>query len=619
LFGASFFGEGMNPAGVIETPKGMDQPGRDRLKAELENLYKGPRKANRTALLDAGMKWTRISVQPNEAQFIESMQHQVEQICVVPGTKVLTIEGPRSIETLKEGQLVLTHRGRWRRVRRTMSRDYAGEVVTVQAKGLAPVTTTANHPFLVQSCKPSRTHQVESVGEPEWISAKDLEAAPPRGSRRAFQALVMPRLGEGAANSDAIDLLDWCDGLVDAHGLIRASRNGRSTPVRRCIPKNYLLGWLIGAFVGDGSTTEKEIVYYIGVHEPALTEMVCSRLEDVFGVAACVYSAGPVNRIVVCNRVLAGFFREFGHLAQLKHFEPWCLEANEEFRQGLLDGLMVTDGCLYKGMAQIRTASEDLAWQCRLLLWSQGTNSGLIHTAAGKWVIHGRTGDCRENWTVHWRFIPERRGTAGVAGDHVYFKLDAVERSIYTGSVFNLEVEEDESYTTVGGVVHNCRWFGVPPHKVQHLLRATFSNIEHQSIEVVVDAIAPWAKLFEEEADYKLFGAINRQGFYTKLYLQGLMRGDAKSRGEFYKLMRESGAISADEIRALEDLNPLPEGEGGTKYIVQSQYTTLARIGEDSPAAVAPAQTSDDAASDGAAQPPADYKRKIANGARSPN
>ena len=42
-----------------------------------------------------------------------------------------------------------------------------------------------------------------------------------------------------------------------------------------------------------------------------------------------------------------------------------------------------------------------------------------------------------------------------------------------------------------------CRWFGVPPHKVMHMLRATFSNIEHQSIEVVVDSITPWAKRIE--------------------------------------------------------------------------------------------------------------------------
>ena len=122
-----------------------------------------------------------------------------------------------------------------------------------------------------------------------------------------------------------------------------------------------------------------------------------------------------------------------------------------------------------------------------------------------------------------------------------------------------------------------CRWFGVPPHKVMHLLRATFSNIEHQSIEVVVDSIAPWAKLFEEEADYKLFGPTNRQGFYTKHYLQALMRGDAASRATFYKEMRFMGVMNADEIRELEDMNPLPNGIGKA-YTMQSQNTTLDRI-----------------------------------------
>ncbi|MGE0653298.1 MAG: phage portal protein, partial [Alphaproteobacteria bacterium] len=75
-----------------------------------------------------------------------------------------------------------------------------------------------------------------------------------------------------------------------------------------------------------------------------------------------------------------------------------------------------------------------------------------------------------------------------------------------------------------------CRWFGCPPHKVMHLLRATFSNIEHQSIEVVVDSIAPWAKRFEDEADFKLFGQ-NRPGLYSRIRLNALMRGDQKSRG----------------------------------------------------------------------------------------
>jgi HK97 family phage portal protein len=121
-----------------------------------------------------------------------------------------------------------------------------------------------------------------------------------------------------------------------------------------------------------------------------------------------------------------------------------------------------------------------------------------------------------------------------------------------------------------------CRWFGVPPHKVMHLLRATFSNIEHQSIEVVVDSVTPWAMRFEQEADHKLFGQ-NRQGFYTKLDIKGLLRGDFKSRQEGLQIMRRNGVINANDWCRLEDMDEI--GPDGDKYIVEGNMTTLAAVG----------------------------------------
>lgn len=132
-----------------------------------------------------------------------------------------------------------------------------------------------------------------------------------------------------------------------------------------------------------------------------------------------------------------------------------------------------------------------------------------------------------------------------------------------------------------------CRWFGVPPHKVAHLLRATFSNIEHQSIEVVQDAVLPWVRRLEDEADYKLFGQ-NRQGLFTKIELRGLLRADFKSQNEGLQIMRQAGVISADEWRELVDMNPMPAGSGGEKYTMQQQYTTLEHIGEEPPPAPPP-------------------------------
>lgn len=122
-----------------------------------------------------------------------------------------------------------------------------------------------------------------------------------------------------------------------------------------------------------------------------------------------------------------------------------------------------------------------------------------------------------------------------------------------------------------------CRWFGVPPHKVMHLLRATFTNIESQGIEVVVDSISPWSKRYEDEADFKLFGQ-NRQGLYTKLNMNALMRGDAAARGTYYKNMREMGAFSVNRILELEDENTI--GPDGDLHVINSTYRTLDWIAE---------------------------------------
>lgn len=125
-----------------------------------------------------------------------------------------------------------------------------------------------------------------------------------------------------------------------------------------------------------------------------------------------------------------------------------------------------------------------------------------------------------------------------------------------------------------------CRWFGVPPHKVMHLLRATFSNIEHQSIEVVVDSITPWCLRLEQEADYKLLNSRRSFGLYTKLDTKGLLRGDYKSRQEGLQIMRRNGVITADQWAALEDMPPPGAANGGDKYIVEGNMVELSRVGE---------------------------------------
>ncbi len=103
--------------------------------------------------------------------------------------------------------------------------------------------------------------------------------------------------------------------------------------------------------------------------------------------------------------------------------------------------------------------------------------------------------------------------------------------------------------------VEICRIWRIPPHKIGILDRATFSNIEHQSIEFVTDTILPWCRRIEQAIRRDLIMAKDR--FFARFVLQGLLRGDAKTRSEFYSSAITAGYMTRNEARELEDLNPL--------------------------------------------------------------
>lgn len=108
-----------------------------------------------------------------------------------------------------------------------------------------------------------------------------------------------------------------------------------------------------------------------------------------------------------------------------------------------------------------------------------------------------------------------------------------------------------------------ARWFRIPPHKLQHLLRSTFSNIESQNIEYVVDCLLPWLVRWEQEIDAKLFGT--QRELEAEHLVDELLRGDMKARAESNKALFMIGALSQNDVRERENLNPI---DGGDQYFV---------------------------------------------------
>lgn len=103
--------------------------------------------------------------------------------------------------------------------------------------------------------------------------------------------------------------------------------------------------------------------------------------------------------------------------------------------------------------------------------------------------------------------------------------------------------------------------YRVPPHMIGDLKDATFSNIEQQSLDFVTNSLMPLLTRIEQRVNFSLLGFKEQSKYYAKFTVNSLLRGDMSSRSEFYTKMVQNGAMSPNEIRALEDMNPRTGGD----------------------------------------------------------
>jgi hypothetical protein len=114
-------------------------------------------------------------------------------------------------------------------------------------------------------------------------------------------------------------------------------------------------------------------------------------------------------------------------------------------------------------------------------------------------------------------------------------------------------------------VLEVARMLHMPPHMLGHLADATFSNVEHMGIEFVKFTMDPWFKRWEQEIRRKLLAPSEKGKYFAEFLVDGLLRGDTVSRFQAYNIGRNGGWLSANDVRDLENMNPV---EGGDIYMV---------------------------------------------------
>lgn len=110
-------------------------------------------------------------------------------------------------------------------------------------------------------------------------------------------------------------------------------------------------------------------------------------------------------------------------------------------------------------------------------------------------------------------------------------------------------------------VIEICRIFRVPPHLVMDLDRATFSNVEEQGIEFIQYSLRPWLIRYEQSMNNTLLNPEERKKYFVEHKVEGLLRGNTQARYEAYSKAFNNGFMNINEIRNLENMNPITDGD----------------------------------------------------------
>jgi HK97 family phage portal protein len=128
-------------------------------------------------------------------------------------------------------------------------------------------------------------------------------------------------------------------------------------------------------------------------------------------------------------------------------------------------------------------------------------------------------------------------------------------------------------------ILEIARIFRIPPSFLGDLERATFSNAEQLSLDFVKFSLAPWLTRFEQAMEQRLLLPSERNSMFIRHNVEGLLRGDYKTRMEGYSIGIQNGIMSVNDVRSLENMNPLSEEEGGNIHVFNGNVIKLSQAG----------------------------------------
>jgi len=442
-----------------------------------------------------GKMHSEVEALINEMLYYDPKAHTGDRLmsCLPPGELVTTARGLVPIEAVQVGDLVLTHKGRYRKVTGLESREYTGDLVEIKPAGMLPVRVTTEHPIWAAESKFLRDGTNRLVpAEWQWLDAAYLKA----GRKLDGMFVLAPTIQEWWKDETSV-LLDLAPFTQERerkqawgarwHVTSTLLQWGKNAPVPRFVEIDEAAAMLCGLFLAEGTAHHHQASFAFHEREKHLAAFVIEQAKRLFG-ATCAIDTRPTSKGVVVrvNSTLAcRFFRQLGkreHKGLPWEWMGWPLRLRLAVFRGWLmgDGHLRTSKAGYRSLSAVSVAPS-LLRQAQMTFHEAGLSVAMAPFKQSGF-FQGKPCSQRAAWRItlswadtsrllserlpvesaHWHEIKEARertnsrslpAEAGMA-----VRLAGVERQSYTGVVFNLHVEEDESFVAGGIAVHNC-WF----------------------------------------------------------------------------------------------------------------------------------------------------------------
>ncbi len=415
--------------------------------------------------------------------------------CILPSALVHTDEGVKEIKDIQVGQLVYTHKNRKRKVTEIIKHNHKGDLYNIQPWYFSPgLEATSEHPFLAfktqyctstgDKCLPTRAHQklckkkLYKKYSPEWLPAQTLNQGDILVYPRFTNTTPYPKL--------ALDkVLPYI-----ANGEYVYTGGSRGYTFNKNISINEKFCRLVGYYLAEGWTSlaSGEIGFAFNKKETDYIEEVTESIKEAFGIEHYrIYQRTESEGIelIISSKIIAELFSKLFYTKKpyrstSKTIPDWMLHLPSKFQAQILRGWWRGD----HGYTASRHLMNQMKVICLRLgiIPSIGIDKAENHLKRGNHVYKNRIITASTDLYSFSRlsFFEDEysllndpafakckrkldRKHGWIDKDYIYLPIRKISTRKYEGEIFNLEVEEDNSYTTEFATVHNCwtPWFGI--------------------------------------------------------------------------------------------------------------------------------------------------------------